>query len=138
MGLDMERTPLDFDDLLAKLSEIDKWLASLGINTHTRFRRYRDNIQEMMNQKDDAPAATIHAKIAAQGRLTEILASYVEGMEVADTLSTLRNAGTLIPVDVLKKAVGGPTDASKEDDGSNTGRNFMFELVMAAAMASGG
>ena len=134
----MERTPANFKIVSAQLTEINEWLESLGLGSHRRFRRYRDNVEEMLNRQQAMSSRELHDEIASEGRLTEVLASYVEGMEVADTISALRSAGVDIPVDVLKKAVGGPADAATEDETSNAGRNFMFELVIAAAATNGG
>jgi hypothetical protein len=69
------------------------------------------------------------------GRLTEILASYVEGYEFVDALMCLRAAQVDIPDELLRRALEGTTDASRESPKNNQGRNAMFELSIGAMLA---
>ncbi len=59
-----------------------------------------------------------------------------DSIEFADTLKVLRSFDIEIPADMLRKVLQGPVDASLEDEASNLSRNFMFELVVAAMVAT--
>jgi hypothetical protein len=67
--------------------------------------------------------------------VTEILSSYVEGIEFVDALTTLRAKQITIPDHLLSKVLDGPSDAARENHKSNQGRNAMFELSVGAMAA---
>jgi len=69
------------------------------------------------------------------GKLNEILASYVDGFELVDALVSLRAGQVKIPHDLLRRALDGQADASRESPKNNQGRNALFELSVGAMLA---
>jgi hypothetical protein len=123
------------------LSEFDgtvNWLASRGFRNKDRLRVYRDNIQNMSHIASDGDMERAYADAKRDGKLNEILSSYVESIELVGALTCLRNEAVDIPDLVLKRALDGPADAAIENENSNQGRNAMFELSMAAVIAKQG
>jgi hypothetical protein len=131
----MNFTRLDQSNLFSELDELDIWLAGRGIKQRNRLRIYRENLIAMREREKSEDAAAIFAEIQKAGRLTEILASYVEGFEIVDALTSLRSAQVEIPDELLKRALDGAADASRESPKNNQGRNAMFELSIAAMLA---
>jgi hypothetical protein len=134
----MMYAPLDANSLIHALSEIDDWLQKKGLAGNDRIRTYKSNIIEMAEADSRGDPQQTYEAVAAGGRLAEVLASYFEGIEFVDTIMSLRAAGIDIPSEELRKVVSGPADASLENERSNQGRNFMFELVFAAMAARAG
>jgi hypothetical protein len=131
--------PVDFSSLADHLAEIDAWLKSQGIATRGRMQLYARNISEMKRlHTASVDAKAIYEATEQAGKLTEVLSSYVEAFEFADTLNVLRAKNIRIPEETLKKVLGGSPDAAIEDADSNGPRNFMFELVMGAVLAKAG
>jgi uncharacterized membrane protein len=64
-----------------------------------------------------------------------MLSSYVEGIEITDALICLRAYHIDIPDELLKRAVEGVPDASRESPKNNQARNAMFELSIGAMLA---
>jgi hypothetical protein len=89
----------------------------------------------MRDREKTIGAADLFAEIQNAGRLTEILASYVEGAEIVDALTCLRAGYVDIPDDLLRRALDGAPDASRESPKNNQGRNAMFELSICAMLA---
>ena len=75
------------------------------------------------------------AEIRKAGRVTEILASYVEGAEIVDVLMSLRAGQVEIPDELLRRALDGAPDSARESTKNNQGRNAMFELSIGAMLA---
>jgi hypothetical protein len=86
----MKYTPLNQTNLFDDLDELDAWLAGRGITQRNRLRVYRDNLIAMREGEKTIGAADLFAEMQKAGRLTEILASYVEGVEkfVAESFRT--------------------------------------------------
>jgi hypothetical protein len=118
-----------FDDL----DRIDAWLAGRGFGQRNRLSIYRENLIELRDT--DIDRATVEAQILEAGRMNEILASYVEGFELSDALQCLLDKKVEIPDELLRRSLDGHADAAKETPKNNQGRNAMFELSMAAAIA---
>lgn len=131
----MSMTRLDKSTFLEDWGELDRWLSSRGFVQTDRFRRYKANIEEMAKLESKSNAAKVFSQVENEGRLTEILSSYVEGIEFVEALKTLRDKQIVIPDELLRKALDGPADAARENRKSNQGRNAMFELAMAAMAA---
>ena len=69
----------------------------------------------------------------------EVLWSYVEADEFVRAVNALRNGYDNEPTAVLiERALHGPADLFLEDAGNNSGRNFMFELIMGGRLAAAG
>jgi hypothetical protein len=134
----MNATPVDFSGILDRFREIDNWLSSLGLTGRNRMRIYGSNLAAMLRLNEGTDPARVYADLEAKGKLTEILSSYVEGIEFVDAITVLRDRNIDIPVEVLVKTLRGPVDAYREDQASNGGRNFMFELVIGAMVARAG
>lgn len=131
----MKYTPLNETNLFGDLDELDAWLAERNIKQRNRLRIYRENIIEMRDREKAIGAADVFAEVQKAGRVTEILASYVEGAEIADALMCLRARQVDIPDEMLSRALDGAPDASRESPKNNQGRNAMFELSIGAMLA---
>jgi hypothetical protein len=131
----MKFTRFDQFIMFSELDELYNWLAGRGIKQRNRLRIYRENLIEMRDREKNEDVADIFAEIQKAGRLTEILASYVEGFEIVDALTSLRSAQVEIPDELLKRALDGAADASRESPKNNQGRNAMFELSIGAMFA---
>jgi hypothetical protein len=131
----MKITRLNDTTFFADLDEIDKWLVCRGFRQRDRLRTYKANIEEMIRREQGAHPAQVFAHVKAAGRITEILTSYVEGIEFVNALTCLRGKQIAIPDELLRKVLDGPRDAAQEDNKSNQGRNAMFELLMGAMAA---
>src|SRR5271156_6237985 len=132
----MKVTRFDESDLFDDLDKIDAWLAGRGFTQRDRLRIYRENLIAMRDTDDDM--ATIHSQMQEAGRMNEMLASYVEGFELSDALKCLLDSQVEIPDELLKRSLDGHADAAQETAKSNHGRNAMFELSIAAAVARQG
>lgn len=133
--MDMKYTPLTETNLFGELDEVDAWLAERGITQRNRLRIYRENLITIRDREKTVGAAELFAEIQSAGRVTEILASYVEGAEIVDALTCLRASQVNIPDDLLRRALDGAPDASRESTKNNQGRNAMFELSIGAMLA---
>lgn len=134
----MQPTPVNFSQVLGDLQSIDRWLSDRGIAGRNRIRIYESNIEAMLKIHEQADPAQVYSDLAAKGRLTEILSSYVEGIGFVSSITALRDLDIDIPASVLESALRGPADAAVEDERSNQGRNFAFELDVAAMVARAG
>jgi hypothetical protein len=123
---------------LADLDEILAWAAERGITRRTRFHVYRDNIRWLREHDADEDRTAVYAQLERDGRLTEILSTMSESIELVETISALRQNEAEIPPEILCRAFSGPLDAFHEDCTSNQARNAMFELSMAAMAARQG
>jgi hypothetical protein len=130
-----EFTRLNEGDFLEQFEDIDAWLNGLGFGCRDRLRQYKSNIEEMGKREARDTPGQLFSEVQNEGRLPEILASYAEAIEFVDTLSCLRKQAVAIPLLTLEKALNGSPDASREDQKSNSGRNAMFELVIASMAA---
>jgi hypothetical protein len=131
----MKYTPFTQTTLFSDLDELDVWLAGRGITQRNRLRIYRENVIAMRDREKAIGVAEVFTEVQKVGRLTEILASYVEGYEFVDALMCLRAAQVDIPDELLRRALEGTTDASRESPKNNQGRNAMFELSIGAMLA---
>ena len=131
----MKYTPLNQTSLFGDLEKVDTWLAGRGITQRNRLRIYRENLIAMRDREKAIGAADVFAEVRKAGRLTEILASYVEGAEIVDALMCLRAGEVEIPDELLRRALDGTPDASRESPKNNQGRNAMFELSIGAMLA---
>ena len=132
----MKVTRFDESSLFGDLDQLDAWLAARGFVQRNRLRIYRENLIAMRDTDDDVNS--IHLQMQESGRITEILTSYVEGFELSDALKCLLEKQVEIPDELLKRSLDGHADAAKETSKSNQGRNAMFELSVAAAVARQG
>ncbi len=132
----MKLTRFDESNLFDDLDKIDVWLTGRGFTKRNRLRIYRENLIAMRDTDDDV--ANIHLQMQESGRINEILASYVEGFELSDALKCLLDKEVDIPDELLKRSLDGHADAAQETVKSNQGRNAMFELSIAAAVARQG
>jgi hypothetical protein len=131
----MKYTPLSRTNLFADLDDLDAWLAGLGITQRNRLRIYRENLIAMRESEESIGAAAVFAEMQRAGRINEILASYVDGSDIVEALVCLRTGQVDIPDELLRRALDGPPDASRESPKSNQGRNAMFELSIGGMLA---
>lgn len=126
------------EQFLAEIDEILAWAAQHGIKRRTRFHVYRDNIVWLRAHDEEHDRPRIHAQLANEGRLTEILSTMAESMELVEVIPRLRQQNVEIPEELLRRAFSGPADTFQEDSTSNQARNAMFELSMGAMAAREG
>jgi hypothetical protein len=131
----MKYTPFTQTTLFSDLDELDVWVAGRGITQRNRLRIYRENLLAINDREKAIGDAEVFAEVQKAGRLTEILASYVEGYEFVDALTCLRAAQVDIPDELLRRALDGAPDGSRESPKNNQGRNAMFELSIGAMLA---
>jgi hypothetical protein len=131
----MKMTPLNTTSFFGDLANLDAWLAGRGFAKRDRLRVYKANLEGMAEQEKASDAAQVYSEVEKSGKMTEILTSYVEGIEFVDALKCLREKQVIVPDALLKKALAGPPDAVRENPTSNEGRNAMFELLMGSMVA---
>jgi hypothetical protein len=131
----MKYTPFIQTNLFTDLDELNVWLAGWGITQRNRLRIYRENLIAMRDREKTIGEAELFAEMHKAGRLTEVLASYVEGYEIVDALTCLRAGQVEIPDELLRRALDGAPDGSRESPKNNQGRNAMFELSIGAMLA---
>lgn len=120
---------------VAELDCIAEWLVQRGVRRQNRFQLYRQNIALLQAHDLERDRARIHADFEKRGRITEVLSTFVETIEMVETIRTLMDAGVVVPAELLKKAFSGPVDTFRENACSNLARNAMFELTMGAMAA---
>jgi hypothetical protein len=125
-------------EFLAELDDVLSWASHQGVSSQSRFHIYRKNIEWLRTHDSEGERPGVHAQIVEEGRLTEILSTMTESIELVETIPALRRLNVAIPVKLLKKAFSGPADMFREDDASNGARNAMFELSVAAMAARRG
>jgi hypothetical protein len=113
----MKVTRFDESSLFGDLDQLDAWLAARGFVQRNRLRIYRENLIAMRDTVDDVN--TIHSQMQEAGRMTEILASYVEGFELSDALKCLLDKQVEIPDELLKRSLDGHADAVQETSKNN-------------------
>jgi len=126
------------DNFVNDLGEILVWAEECGVSRGTRFHTYRNTIKWLQSNDREQDRAGIYAQLEREGRLTEIISTMTESIELFETIASLRQCGTKIPKEVLRRAFSGPLDLFREDQASNEPRNAMFELSMGAMAARQG
>jgi hypothetical protein len=128
----MER--LNYHEIIEKLNAIDQQLGEMGLDRHDRIRVHQRNITELAKATDEGTLDRISSDLTGERR-REILWSYVESIELVNSLDALQKQGCSVPKTVLERALKGPADLYLEDQKSNIGRNTMFEIAIAGAAA---
>lgn len=123
------------DQFIAELDRIAAWLVQQGVRRQNRFQLYRQNLAWPRAHDLESDRAQVYADFEKRGRITEVLSTFVETMEMVETVPTLMDAGVVVPVELLKRAFSGPVDTFRENARSNLARNAMFELTMGAMAA---
>jgi hypothetical protein len=123
------------DQFVAELDRIAAWLVQQGVRRQNRFQLYRQNIAWLRAHDLESERAQVYADFEKRGRITEVLSTFVETIEMVETISTLLDAGVVVPAELLKRAFSGPVDTFRENACSNLARNAMFELTMGAMAA---
>lgn len=127
----------DFRALLAQLDETIDWLNGLGLSQYDRIRRNRSLIERMLQASDAETVSQLQDSLSDEDA-REIFWSYVDADEFIRATTALRPYDSLDLTACLERALSGPVDLLTEDRSSNTGRNAMFELVVAGRIADGG
>jgi hypothetical protein len=109
----------------------------MGFGQYDRIRIHQRNLTELANATDEGTLDQIASGLAGERR-REILWSFVESIELVDSLDALQKQGCSVPQTVLERALKGPADLFLEDQKSNLGRNTMFEIAIAGAVALAG
>lgn len=127
----------DFHELLAHLDDVIGWLNGIGISSQDRLWRYRQNIQRMMKAHEEGQVEHLQRTMPLD-EAREIFSSYIEADEFVRALVALRPHDTPNLRDQIALALKGPADLFLEDENSNHGRNFAFELIVGGRLASAG
>ena len=116
-----------------------EWLAQLGIASQKRLQKHRDNIRFLADATVRNELEQLRSELGLE-RAREIFWSWVESFEFLKLFKCRQNLDEQDLVRALKRAVEGPTDVFAESANSSTsaGRNYMFELVVAAILACAG
>jgi hypothetical protein len=117
--------PLD-EKFVSEFDGILTWAARYGIKRLTRFHHYRRNIDWLLANDDEADRPRIYAELFREGRLTEILSTMAETIELVEVIPTLLQHDVEVPVELLSRAFSGPVDMFREDASSNKARNATF------------
>ncbi len=126
------------ENFIAELGEILAWAVAQGVSPHSRFHTYKRTIERLNQPRTEIESIELYNELETAGKLPEIASTYSESIELVATIPPLRQTGTYIPVELLRKAFSGPLDAYQESDTSNAARNAMFELNMGAMAARNG
>jgi hypothetical protein len=120
----------DWDSIRAQQDELFEWLRQLGFAQHDRLRTHQANLRRMLDGEYERDVT------AAQGN--EVLWSIGESLEFVEACRHIKARSPGGFERVLKSALDGPVDPTKETEANNRGRNTMFELVMGAHMLAAG
>jgi hypothetical protein len=126
---------INFDAIALQLEERAK---KSGRPTQDRLGEYISLIRELVEKHKLVEAKAIYDEEQQAGRITTILSTYMAAFELADTLQCLDSIGVEVPVDMMQRVRGGPTDLFEETSETSRARNTMFELVAGAMFARGG
>src|SRR5262249_47965381 len=130
--------PYDFAETLSRLEDIGQWLDSLGFTRLDRIRVYGRNIRKMFTAHDAGEIEALQESIALSDA-RETLWSYIDADEFGRAGTALRNElGDDLAAAPIQQALSGPADLFLENANNSSGRNFMFELIMAGRLAGAG
>jgi hypothetical protein len=129
--------PIDWEGLERSYDEIISWLESLDLKKRDRIRIHRHNIAKMLDANNSGQLAEFQSGLTNEDR-REHLWSISESMEFIDAVLPLRAIGAPGLDDVIRRAVDGPIDPSREHEKNSSGRNATFELVVGGLLAKGG
>lgn len=122
----MER--MKHEEVVNRLDRVLNLARCLGLGDDvvgSRFVQYRDRL-----------AALIATKTVTDGKLDGM--AQVEAMELAALVDYLEACKPDPVAPKLKHALRGPYLPDDEDEGSNEGRNFLFELTVAEKLSRAG
>jgi hypothetical protein len=108
------REPYDFCGLVTRLGDLANWLSSIGISAPDRLRRYRQNIERMLEVEARGEIEELQ-KTTPLEEAREILWSYVEGDELVRALDALRPHDDPNLRVQIARALKGPPDLFLED-----------------------
>ena len=77
--------PID-EQFVSELDVILAWAAQNGVERFTRFHLYRRNIDWLRANDDEADRPRIYAQLSREGRLTEILSTMAETIELVEVI----------------------------------------------------
>jgi len=120
----------DWDALRAEQDGLFDWLRNLGFEAHDRLRKHGDNLRAMVDGR-------LGGSVSAE-KGHEALWSIGESLEFVEACRVIKANEPKGYRDVLKRALDGPIDPSREAGAGNRGRNAMFELVVGAHLAAAG
>jgi hypothetical protein len=126
------------DHFVSELGDILAWAVQRGITCHSRFHVYKDNIEWLRAHDRPDKETRIYSQLSREGRLTEMVSTMLDSIELVETIPTIRAHNVDIPKELLQRVFSGPADAFREDSTSNKARNAMFELNMGAMAARSG
>jgi hypothetical protein len=126
-----------YAEILAELKTFESYLRTLGL------RRAPDRLQSIMTMVKEIEVARTENRLASLNKrrdVAELVWSVVEGQEFADIFRGIRNYDPAVIKKLLQNALKGPLHPGDEiaTDGSNIGRNTVFELRLGAALRQAG
>lgn len=126
------------EQFFAAYDDILKWAVLNGVSNCSRFHAYRKTIERLRAYHNEMELVSVHSRLKNDGKLTEMLSTMAESIELVEVITALRKHDIDIPHALLDIAFSGSKDAFQEDQKSNSARNAMFELSMGAAAARQG
>jgi hypothetical protein len=122
----MELTLPSHNSLLGDLSELDTWLAGMGVPTRSSDRIHQ-LIELLRELKPTSPALTITRE--EQRQYMYALAELVEFHQI---FTWLRRENPAVLRPKLVRSLSGSLDPADESTKNNVGRNTIFELALAS------
>lgn len=125
-----------YTEVVNDLEEFETYLTSL------KLRRAPDRLRCLtakLREIEAARGAGTLASLNTRPDVTELVWSAVEGQEFADIFRGIRGYDAAVVKRLLQKALKGPLQPLHEtSDGSNAGRNTIFELRLGAGLRRAG
>ena len=131
----MENTSFKEASFFPDLGKIDAWLSQRGFKNNDRLRNYRTILSKLVCLEESGGRAAAYEWLLKRRSPGENLSAFMDGWEIVDALKCLRAEKVEVPDELLKRALGGPKDASQENSNNNQGRNATFELTVGAMVA---
>lgn len=127
-----ELSPIDWQKYKDRLNDLTEWLRAQGFDRPHRFELHRKNVLSLLDNPEVMRASLTPTK----GH--EFMWSICESLEFVEVLSRLQQSPPKDLSGVLRRALNGPVNPIEETQGNSDGRNFYFELVMAAHFLDAG
>ena len=130
---------ISYQELADQFEPAIEWLRDLGVTKENRILQHRDNIRVLADAQANNKMDELRASLGPE-KVREIFWSWVESFDFIEVFKYFQGIDPKEFLRVLKAAVEGPPDAAMESslENTNAGRNFMFELVVAAKLARAG
>jgi hypothetical protein len=132
----MIKETTSFIDVLKKFNEIEKWLNSLGISTkNKRFEKMKHAAELLAIEQENLAEGKKYDFKKLGREKTNLAYEIFPFLEIYESFNTSTDNDF---ISALKHVVDGPEYSSQENASTNVHRNHLFELRLAAKLASKG